>query len=312
VANIGIIGVGITGLTSGLVLQRAGHDVHIVSLEDIKETTSWASGAISYPFGIEQTPRVLDWYLYGNSVLEEMMDDRKAGVSIANWRKLSLHDTCEVPFWLESVGGRVLSSDECPAPYNSGIAATLPMIGVDEYYPYLFEQFIQCGGRFSVGSIESLNAFAQEYDLVVNAAGVYAGQLCGDDSVYPARGQSVVIKNPGVTQHTALFDKKFYLYPRGDQILLGGCYEEYEWSREVDEALTAEILAWVKTVEPLLETPEVIDVRVGLRPMRESVRIEKEVLDGGGVVVHNYGQGGAGYTVSWGCAEEVLKIVEAG
>lgn len=48
---------------------------------------------------------------------------------------------------------------------------------------------------------------------------------------------------------------------------------------------------------------------MGLRPVRPSVRLEAEVLDGGVVLVHNYGHGGAGVTLSWGCALEVTATV---
>ena len=47
----------------------------------------------------------------------------------------------------------------------------------------------------------------------------------------------------------------------------------------------------------------------GLRPYREGTfRLEPEVV-GGKFVVHNYGHGGAGITLSWGCAREIIDIV---
>jgi len=51
---------------------------------------------------------------------------------------------------------------------------------------------------------------------------------------------------------------------------------------------------------------------VGLRPYRPSVRLEAEALPGGGVLWHNYGHGGAGVTLSWGCAREITSAVLAG
>jgi D-amino-acid oxidase len=44
--------------------------------------------------------------------------------------------------------------------------------------------------------------------------------------------------------------------------------------------------------------------QTGLRPVRPTVRVERE-----GRVVHNYGHGGAGYTLSWGCAQEVVRLL---
>ncbi len=49
----------------------------------------------------------------------------------------------------------------------------------------------------------------------------------------------------------------------------------------------------------------------GLRPYRErTYRLEPETV-GDKFVVHNYGHGGAGITLSWGCAHEVVGIVRA-
>lgn len=49
---------------------------------------------------------------------------------------------------------------------------------------------------------------------------------------------------------------------------------------------------------------------VGLRPGRPTVRLEAERRDGG-LLVHNYGHGGAGLTLSRGCASAVLALIAA-
>jgi D-amino-acid oxidase len=49
----------------------------------------------------------------------------------------------------------------------------------------------------------------------------------------------------------------------------------------------------------------------GLRPHRaKSYRLEPEIL-GNKLVVHNYGHGGAGITMSWGCAHEIVDIISS-
>jgi D-amino-acid oxidase len=53
----------------------------------------------------------------------------------------------------------------------------------------------------------------------------------------------------------------------------------------------------------------VLEDVVCVRPARSSVRLESERFEDGRVV-HNYGHGGAGFTVSWGCAEEVARLVD--
>ena len=61
-----------------------------------------------------------------------------------------------------------------------------------------------------------------------------------------------------------------------------------------------------------IEALDVVRHGVGLRPSRKGgVRLEKEMLLGGGaVVVHNYGHGGEGYQISWGCAGDVVGLVD--
>jgi D-amino-acid oxidase len=61
---------------------------------------------------------------------------------------------------------------------------------------------------------------------------------------------------------------------------------------------------------PEVREKKVLGHAVGLRPGRHAIRLEAEVVGGGGVVVHNYGHGGSGVTLSWGCAEEVVGLVK--
>jgi D-amino-acid oxidase len=62
-------------------------------------------------------------------------------------------------------------------------------------------------------------------------------------------------------------------------------------------------------IEPALAGAEVIAHRVGLRPVRPSVRLEAEELRDGRRLLHNYGHGGAGITLSWGCAVDIVNVV---
>jgi D-amino-acid oxidase len=63
-------------------------------------------------------------------------------------------------------------------------------------------------------------------------------------------------------------------------------------------------------MNPEVRRLEILEHRVGLRPGRSSVRVEAERVAGGKVVAHNYGHGGAGVTLSWGCAEEVVALAQ--
>ena len=65
----------------------------------------------------------------------------------------------------------------------------------------------------------------------------------------------------------------------------------------------------------MLFRSQVLAHRVGLRPARPAVRLDAELAgaaaDRGPLIVHNYGHGGAGLTMSWGCAREAAKLAAA-
>jgi D-amino-acid oxidase len=104
-----------------------------------------------------------------------------------------------------------------------------------------------------------------------------------------------------------------YVVPRERDIVVGGTAQDGDWTLQPDPATAREILARAAGLVPALRTAKVLGHRVGLRPARPSVRLEAVPhADGSpGGVVHCYGHGGAGVTLSWGCADDVLAEVEA-
>jgi D-amino-acid oxidase len=76
-------------------------------------------------------------------------------------------------------------------------------------------------------------------------------------------------------------------------------------------ATARRIVAACADVEPAIAAAAVLSHRVGLRPVRPSVRLEAESFADGQTIVHNYGHGGAGVTLSWGCAQDAANLVLA-
>jgi D-amino-acid oxidase len=78
--------------------------------------------------------------------------------------------------------------------------------------------------------------------------------------------------------------------------------------RAPDPATTAAIVAECSRILEI-EPPEVLGERVGLRPFRRSgICLRADQLRDGRRVIHNYGHGGSGFTLSWGCAHAVLAL----
>ena len=74
--------------------------------------------------------------------------------------------------------------------------------------------------------------------------------------------------------------------------------------------LAARSIRRCRDIGPALSDASVIEHVVGLRPGRPTVRVEEDAREHGETrVVHNYGHGGSGITVSWGCARDVTRLL---
>jgi D-amino-acid oxidase len=147
---------------------------------------------------------------------------------------------------------------------------------------------------------------------VINCSGVWAHDLVPDPAVVPVRGQVVIAANPGIEEFVIDRDPEppwiTYMFPHGDTILLGGTNDEGNWDQDPQKPIAERIVAGCAEIDPRLRGVEILGHRVGLRPCRPEVRLEAEPLDGG-VLWHNYGHGGAGISLSWGCAAEITEAV---
>ena len=101
----------------------------------------------------------------------------------------------------------------------------------------------------------------------------------------------------------------FHAVPRGDGIVLGGTAQDGDERLGVADADTAAILVGMTARWPARRGARVRAVRVGLRPCRPTVRLEREERGDGRAIVHCHGHGGSGCTVSWGCADDVARLV---
>jgi D-amino-acid oxidase len=101
-----------------------------------------------------------------------------------------------------------------------------------------------------------------------------------------------------------------FLIPHGATLVLGGTAEPDDERGDPDQATTRAIVARCARLDPRLADAQILAERVGFRPERPEVRVAAEQR-GDARVWHNYGHGGAGVTLSWGCAEEITAGVLA-
>lgn len=238
------------------------------------------------------------------------------------------------PAWLADLGrySRCGPAD-LPGGFDVGWRYTAPLVHMPTYLGYLLDRFVRAGGHLEAARITSLASAARAYHAaaVVNCSGSGAFELVPDQALLPVRGDVIVVANPGISDFfiglgdTA--DDLVCVFPHDGTVVLGGTEQAGEWSLAPSPDVAARILRSCAAAEPRLEGVRVLAHRVGLRPCRPRVRLEAEhhattrtKPNGHGnaapsagprapLVVHNYGHGGAGVSLSWGCAREAAHLL---
>jgi D-amino-acid oxidase len=305
-----VVGSGVVGLTSAVRLVEAGYAVQILSRDPPEQTTSAVAGGLWLPYRAEPAERVAAW---ARATLEHLLElhrlDEAAGVELREGVLLH-HEVPPHPVWADELADLVpLRRVDDPAPgYRYGLEMRVPIVDVARHLAYLRDRLLRAGGQLVQASLSEL----PDRGLVVNATGLGARSLAGDSTVFPVRGQVVVLDNPGLSRWVAddeeIANEMIYVLPRRHDLVVGGSAHEGDWSEVVDPDLAERMLARAYRLVPELRRARVRAHRVGLRPARPSVRLEAVPGRDGGVV-HCYGHGGAGLTLGWGCAAEVLALI---
>ena len=147
---------------------------------------------------------------------------------------------------------------------------------------------------------------------IVNCTGLGARHLCRDETVFPIRGVVVHVAGTGIDEcitNDTDPDRPTYIIPARNFCTLGGSAEPDRWDTSVSEDETQDILERCARLDSRVRRGTVLGAYAGLRPGRREVRLETEPLAGGRTVIHNYGHGGSGFTLAWGCADEVAALV---
>jgi D-amino-acid oxidase len=306
--DVQVIGAGVCGLSAALVLARAGIAVRVYAADPPRSTTSAAAGALWGPHLVEASDRATRWAELTKVRLRELASDAASGVREAAGIVASAESRDEPPA-VAAAAGSLTRCDQANLPrgFRSGWRYTAPVVNMPRYLEYLLRELAAAGGQLELGPpLRDLAEAAAP--VIVNCTGIGARDLVNDRSLVPVRGQVVVVANPGLTDFFVgeRGDSVSYIFPHGETAVLGGTQERGNASMDPDPVTAEQIVRACADVEPRLAGASVRTHRVGLRPARPTVRLGTRNLPDGRTVVDNYGHGGAGVTLSWGCALAVL------
>ncbi|MGE0868206.1 MAG: FAD-dependent oxidoreductase [Kofleriaceae bacterium] len=303
--NITVVGAGIIGLTTALTLEERGHSVRVIASAIGSRTTSAVAGAIWFPYRVGPKDKVSRWAAHTRGWLEGHAGDPSSGIDVLTGYEITSEPGVdpEPPWW-----GAHIDLARSAAPVTGAPLAW--SFRAPRAEPSLFMPWVTARLNAPIETRAVTDLADEAGDVVVNCTGLGARDIVDDRELVGLFGQ-IVLTDPGAVDRSITVtddrdpDEVFYMIPRRDELVLGGC--SIPWRRgapvTIDPAITDRILAHARRLG--LSVGAVRAVRTGLRPFRNEVRLQRE-----GRIIHNYGHGGAGFTLCRGCAEEVAQLVE--
>ncbi|CAO3609222.1 unnamed protein product [Mucor hiemalis] len=299
--NIVVIGAGVSGLTTAICLLRDGFKNVTVTAKHVpgdmssEYTSPWA-GASILCFADTKDLRLKEIDAYSMKEFKRLADNEPDAHIMYSRGVQYLKDPAppgEDPLWLREIYHDVkeIPRDQLIPGAAYGYTFQTFTATVPTYLQWLVKTLKELGGRLERGSFESLNQAIEHYkeaDTIVNCSGLGSYYLTDvkDHTMYPIRGQTVLVRAPHIkTQHYIDgHDSWTYIIPRDDgTVICGGTVDRVNRATAPDDAVTKDILERVYKLYPEIthnkgvEAFDIVSVNVGFRPGRENgIRLEKE------------------------------------
>ena len=325
--HVAVVGAGVIGLSVAVELAQlaSSHNlvVTVISEKLPPRTTSELSGGFVIPPSLQEGPEAASRDVVERRVrvtferlhaLYKSPRCKEAGLSLVHGFLAKLDS---LPWWRDIVFGfrpanenetAMLSQQKKPV-----YAFSSYMLQCRTYIPWLLQQFTNSGGVVVQAKVNNLSELSS-FDFVINCTGLAAAELVGDPNLYSTAGQLVCVKAPWIThfyrEATAFGKERTHIFPHADYVILGGTIATDCMSTDVDDETTDRILKRCQVIMPSLCNAEILGAWVGIRPTRKGgMRLEKESGVSKPTIIHCYGHGHIAMALSWGCAEEIAKMV---
>ncbi|VVD97217.1 FAD dependent oxidoreductase [Pandoraea capi] len=304
-----VVGAGVSGLTTAVAMSLAGCRVTIHAAEGPAQTTSALAAAIWHPF--YQAPDLV--YLararHTYETMQRLSTDKASGVGMRSLTEYFRHDA-GAPWWADCARDlKRLPDDDVPARFACAYRMDVPVADTGTYLRYLMHMFLELGGNYVQRRVDDVTRQLGEADIVVNCCG-YGSRQFGDDALSLSRAIVLRARRDDAVRGCFIDDSDpaapTYIVPRCDDIVLGGTADPGLTSTVIGAHQIEDIVRRCTGLCEGVAALQVIDARIGFRPMRHVPRVARDDQHPG--LFHNYGHGGGGFTLSWGCANDVLRL----
>ena len=358
--TIAILGAGVSGLTTGIILNIKGYDTTIYA----EHVPTWRSYERNLPAfaSLYAAASVLPHAIDLEDPVEHLHRSHAFFRKLATWpdfhvRQQRHYEVFEPPerpvppyaramdnlTKLTSAGTLLRRHETTPVHGWSydGFVVDMPL-----YIGRLLDFYRAIGGTVVEGHLSRPEFLERPEDLLINCGGLNGSALVTDNAPYTVtRGHLIYVDVPKQLEPDPPFPFSYnympvrevyaqpdgraadvYFYPRPDRWVLGGSRQiiksdDEEHSPDIRYPSTIEI-GGIEVPEPILSLNRHLLLRTtgvdiakypmqaafGYRFERDPVRLDSS-MEEGRYMVHNYGHGGAGLTISWSCAVRVLDII---
>lgn len=324
-----VIGDGIIGLSTALTAASNGWEVSIYTDSNKNKMTENAVSPVAcalwYPALVGGNQGDLDrWCKYSYEVFHRQRT-LKGIKKVTNYEMIDdKEEWLNPPPSVSSLPGFESYQDRRTPTGVEGVwKFDTFIISMDYYLPYLRNRLRRIGVKFVSGerilNISEIQQFDQ-VDIIFNCAGLGAADLSKHrDQITAVKGHLMFF--PPIESNVSIGRRDFAIMPRNDYTVVGALFIESFTDNtpllEDRRKILKEVKQWVSenalglNLDYNFSEDNILFERTGLRPfLNTGVCLRPWIYEKKTLVVDNFGHGGSGVTISWGCAAQAVNIAQ--